>query len=99
MLGAMAGMLYTPEDRAAGVEEKERTEAAQTGHAINERWHMRKDGSRFFASGAVVRLLDEKGELRGFTKVARDITPRKELEDELVTARDHLEATVTERTG
>jgi signal transduction histidine kinase len=51
-----------------------------------------------FFSGAVVPLFDEAGEMRGFTKVARDITDRKRLEDELITARDHLEATVATRT-
>jgi len=99
MLGQTPAVLYTPEDRAANVEENERITAAESGHAIDERWHLRKDGSRFFVSGAVVPLFDEHRMLRGFTKVARDITHRKQLEDELITAREHLEATVNERTA
>lgn len=99
ILGQTATALYTPEDRAQGLEQKERTAAAETGHALDERWHLRKDGSRVFVSGAAVPLYDQEGKLRGFTKVARDITQRKQLEDELITAREHLETTVAERTA
>jgi PAS domain S-box-containing protein len=98
MIGQNVSLIYTPEDRAQGVPEQERLDAAKNGRAIDERWHLRKDGQRMFFSGAVVPLFDEAGEMRGFTKVARDITDRKQLEDELITARDHLEATVAART-
>jgi PAS domain S-box-containing protein len=98
MIGQDIALIYAPEDRAQGVPEQERLQAAKEGRAIDERWHLRKDGQRVFFSGAVVPLFDEAGEMRGFTKVARDITDRKRLEDELITARDHLEATVSART-
>ena len=70
--------IFTPEDRAAGVPEQEIATAAARGRATDERWHLRKDGSRFFASGVLTPIFDEENRLRGFTKIARDITERKQ---------------------
>ncbi len=99
ILGERTDAIFIPEDRAQGVPAKELAEAAEKGRAKDERWHMRKDGGRFFVSGAVVPLHGEDGRLRGFTKVARDVTDRKKLEDELQTARERLEEVVAERTA
>ncbi len=70
----------------------------QEGYAKDERWHMRKNGQRFFATGATRPIFDASGKLRGFIKVARDITDRKQMEDELRDARENLEHIVRERT-
>jgi PAS domain S-box-containing protein len=86
ILGRDAAVLFTPEDRAAGVPELEMGKAREAGRAEDERWHVRKDGSRFFASGVLTLIRD--GELRGYTKVARDITARKLAEEAM--ARDAL---------
>jgi PAS domain S-box-containing protein len=99
MIGQPTHPLFVPEDREAGMVEKELTDAREFKCAQDERWHLRKDGTRLFLSGAVVPLYNEEGELRGFTKVARDVTEKKKLEDELVTARQHLEQIVAERTA
>ncbi len=56
--------------------------ALQKGKGIDEKWHVRKDGSRFWASGLVFPLKDEKGDVQGFTKVARDLTEKKKYEKE-----------------
>jgi len=77
ILGQDGAILFTPEDRAAGIPEEEMETAATSGPAIDERWHIRKDGSRFLASGEMTPMRDQAGELRGFTKVARDITERE----------------------
>jgi predicted flavoprotein YhiN len=53
------------------------------GRAEDERWHVRRDGSRFWASGVVTPLYDDAGCLRGFAKVMRDLTERKRLADAL----------------
>src|SRR5262249_12739658 len=53
------------------------------GRAADERWHLRKNGRRFFVSGVVTPIRDDTGALRGFAKVARDITDRREMEEEL----------------
>jgi PAS domain S-box-containing protein len=80
-VGRSSAMIFTPEDRASGEPSGEMAEALEKGFAEDERWHMRKDGTRFFASGVMRQLRHENGELRGFIKVARDITERKHLEE------------------
>ena len=74
MRGQPADRFFTPEDRAAGRIETEMRRARDEGRASDERWHLRKDGSRFWASGEMMPLLDEVGEHFGFTKIARDRT-------------------------
>jgi signal transduction histidine kinase len=64
-------------------------ETARTeGRAEDERWHVRKDGSRFWASGFVRPVRDEGGELLGFSKVARDLTEFKRAEEAVEEARE-----------
>jgi PAS domain S-box-containing protein len=82
IIGHDASKFFTPEDRAKGVPEKELATAATQGRAEDERWHMRKDGSRFWASGIVSAVRDQTGKLIGFTKVMRDMTERNKLTEE-----------------
>lgn len=56
--------------------------AAAEGQVEDEGWRVRKDGSRFWADIVITALRDEAGNLRGFTKVTRDITDRKRAEEE-----------------
>src|SRR5215208_7066791 len=51
MVGAGGDVIFTPEDRAAAAPEMERAVALAQGRALDERWHQRKDGSRFWGSG------------------------------------------------
>lgn len=81
-VGRPGSIIFTPEDVASGAPETEIQSAAKTGRAEDERWHTRKNGERFFASGVVTALRDESGTLLGFTKVLRDITRRYEAEME-----------------
>ncbi|WP_422932093.1 chemotaxis protein CheB [Singulisphaera sp. PoT] len=97
MLGRSADAIFTPEDRAAGVPLREAAEALGKGRSADERWHVRKDESRFYASGVLTPL--GEGGVLGFVKVLRDLTGRKRMEDELRAARDQLEARVAERTA
>jgi PAS domain S-box-containing protein len=83
IVGHNASILFTPEDIERGAPEWELEKAATTGRAEDERWHVRKDGSRFWASGMVRPLRDEAENLRGFVKVARDNTRRKLNEEQL----------------
>jgi PAS domain S-box-containing protein len=76
-VGQSADIIFTPEDRERGAPEEELRKAAEEGKALDERWHLRRDGTRFWASGVVTPLLDHEGNLRGFVKVARDQTERK----------------------
>ena len=81
IVGRPAELLFTAEDRAAGVPAQELYAAAKTGHGEDERWHVRKDGTQFYASGVVTPVRAANGELRGFTKVARDETEWKRAEE------------------
>jgi len=83
ILGEDGSVLFTPEDRESGAPERELQKARTEGRAEDERWHMRKDGSRFWASGLVRPVLDEEENLIGFSKVARDLTERKRAEETL----------------
>jgi PAS domain S-box-containing protein len=82
IIGRDAAKFFTAEDRSRNVPEKELTTAATTGRAEDERWHVRKDGSRFWASGVVTPVRDQSGGLIGFSKVMRDMTERNRLTEE-----------------
>ena len=92
VLGEPADIFFTPEERARGVPEMEMKRAAETGRALDDRQHLRKDGSRFFASGLMMPLRNGGGRLLGFLKVLRDRT----LEHH---AKEALERGVAERTA
>jgi PAS domain S-box-containing protein len=79
-VGQPFGTIFTPEDIKAGVPEKELVTARTVGKAEDERWHQRKDGSRFWASGAVLPVQSDR-ERSHFVKVLRDATDRKRAED------------------
>ena len=87
ILGEDASVLFTPEDRECGIPERELQKARTEGRAEDERWHVRKDGSRFWASGFVRPVLDAEDNLIGFSKVARDLTERKRAEEALYEVR------------
>jgi len=74
ILGKSMDILYTPEDIAAGVHAQEIYQALATGRAEDERWHVRKDGSRFYGSGVMMAVHDAAGNVRGCVKVLRDMT-------------------------
>jgi PAS domain S-box-containing protein len=84
IIGQPTEIIFTPEDRAEGIPAKEMQRTLDTGRALDERWHLRKDGSRFFASG-VMNLLHD-GYVHGFVKVARDLTLQKKAEEALLDA-------------
>ena len=95
VIGKPLGMLFTPEDRAAGVPELELDTARRTGRAADERDHIRRDGTRFYVSGITTRL--GAGGL-GFAKIARDLTRQRQSDEALRRAHDDLERRVRERT-
>jgi PAS domain S-box-containing protein len=82
IVGHDGSKFFTPEDRARNIPEKELATAATQGRAEDERWHIRKDGSRFWASGIVAPVRDSEGKLIGFSKVMRDMTERNKLTEE-----------------
>ena len=71
MIGQSFAVLFTLEDQTAGVPEEELRTARKEGRGLDERWHLRKDGSKFFCNGVVTRL---EGKTGGYAKIARDMT-------------------------
>ncbi|MDQ3026552.1 MAG: PAS domain S-box protein [Pseudomonadota bacterium] len=89
----IATSIFTPEDVRDGVPQRELATAAAEGRAGDDRWMQRKDGTRFFAFGVTTAVQDMSGNLTGYSKIMRDQTPRKLMEDELRrTAEDLMEA-------
>jgi diguanylate cyclase (GGDEF)-like protein/PAS domain S-box-containing protein len=83
MLGASTATTFTEEDLAAGQPYVEMDVAAKHGRAADYRWHVRKDGSVFWADGVLTAVRDEDGNVTGFIKILRDITERKAVHDEV----------------
>jgi PAS domain S-box-containing protein len=83
IVGNPGDVLFMPEDRARGVPLKELATARESGCAEDDRWHVRKDGTLFCASGFVRPLHDAAGRERGFLKIARDDTQRRRVQEEL----------------
>ena len=83
VFGRSAHMIFTPEDVAAGVPEQEMSIALHMGRGDDERFHMRRDGSRFWANGLMTPLQTEAGEWLGFLKILRDRTVEHAAEQAL----------------
>ncbi len=83
IVGQPIVIIFTPEDAALEAHVKEMEFAAQTGSSEDKRWHVRRNGSRFWANGMVMPLKNADGTLRGFAKVMRDDTAHKLAEDNL----------------
>lgn len=101
ILGRNAEILFTDDDRERGAHAREMETALESGRALDERWHRRKDDSTFFASG-LTQPLGENGE-QGFVKISRDMTERlrteharheKELMQTLVNAQENERARI-----
>jgi two-component system CheB/CheR fusion protein len=90
MMGQTLECLFVPEDVAAGDPADELRRARADGRAEDERWHQRKDGSRFFCSGVTTPLVDDA--FYGYAKIARDATSRARHEYELEEVLDRAQA-------
>jgi PAS domain S-box-containing protein len=91
MLGADIRIVFTPEDRAVGQADIEMRVAEADGRALDERWHMRKNGERFWANGLVMPLRDDSERTCGFLKILRDMSEQRELEESLRKRTNDLE--------
>lgn len=77
MRGEPAHVFFTDEDVANGIPEQEMALALLSGRGADERWHVRKDGSRFWANGEMMPLRDEHDRHEGFLKILRDRTEQR----------------------
>jgi two-component system CheB/CheR fusion protein len=76
-VGQHIELIFSPEDRRTGVPAHELGTAAIVGQAHDDRWHLRKDGSMFWGSGATLSIVDAGGRLLGFGKIVRDRTDQR----------------------
>jgi PAS domain S-box-containing protein len=73
-IGKTVAQIFVPEDRERALDRYELQVAAQSGRAEDDRWHLRKDGTRVWVTGTVTALRDDAGNLLGFVKTMRDRT-------------------------
>lgn len=92
-IGQPFDRLFTPEDREIGAPRLELDDAKEKGHAENERWHVKHDGTRFWASGIVTPLWNNDGKLRGFVKIMRDYTEQRLAEEQTQFLANHDQLT------
>jgi PAS domain S-box-containing protein len=92
MLGQSGSRIFTPDDRGRGIPEVEMRNALELRRTADERWHVRMDGSHFWANCEMMPLRNSAGVAQGFLKILRDQTRAKEAEDERVRIAEALEA-------
>lgn len=97
-VGGPLAQFFTPEDVIMGIPEHERAVAKSYGAGDDHRWMMRSDGSRFWATGYLVAVRDQDGELMSFVKVLRDSTSLK-MQIETLTNRAERSTTANEVMG
>jgi PAS domain S-box-containing protein len=84
IIGRHFSTFYLPEEAATGICEQELEDAQKYGRIEVEGWRLRKDGSRFWAVVVITALYDHERTLRGFAKVTRDITERRNATEALM---------------
>ena len=81
IIGVHGSVLFVPEDVFKGEPEREMRFALETGRAPDIRWHLRKDGTRFWATGVMVRVQGDDGAVAGLAKVMRDSSEQKQSDE------------------
>lgn len=99
IVGKPFAAFFAPEDVDAGAPEQILKRAAAEGQAQYSGWRLRKDGSRFWVEGVVTVLRDEHGRVRGYSKIAHDITRQREADEAIHRLNTTLEERVRERTA
>lgn len=90
IIGQHFSRFYTDEDRASGEPSRALATALREGKYENEAWRVRKDGTRFWASVVIDPIHDDDGRFIGFAKITRDMTDRRQAQQELEEARAAL---------
>jgi PAS domain S-box-containing protein len=83
IIGKHVSCFYTATDQERNCPQDSLREAADTGRFEGEGWRVRKDGSAFWAHAVITPVYQPDGSLSGYSKVVRDITTRKQAEEEL----------------
>lgn len=96
IIGQHFSCFYPKEARESKWPDRELEIAGREGRFADEGLRVRKDGTTFWAYVVITALLDQKGELRGFSKVTRDLTEKRAMEEHTRTLNKELRARVTE---
>jgi len=91
IIGQHFDIIFTEEDQKNGIPQIEIEISSSKGRATDNRWHKRKDGSKFYAYGLVFPFTGINGELLGYVKILRDLTEKKKAEDSINTHVKELE--------
>lgn len=81
VIGKPFDIIFTEEDIKKGIPKFEIDTALKDGRATDNRWHVTKDKSTFYAYGLVFPLKSADGEMIGYVKILRDLTEKKKSED------------------
>ncbi len=97
IVGKHFSVFFTEEDRARLLPEQLLATARNEGKATCEGWGLRKDGSLYWNSTVITGIHDNNGQIIGFSKITRDLTERKNAEEELKRLNEELAQKVEER--
>lgn len=91
VIGLPFDVLFTPAEMEAGRPRELLERAAEQGSSEDEGWRARRDGSDFWGTLALTALRDADGELYGYGLIARDLSEKREKDEELRRTRDHTQ--------
>lgn len=94
IVGKNFELFYPDDQRKIGKPAKNLKQALEDGSYQEENWRIKKDGTLFWADVIITPLYDEKNNLRGFSKITRDITERKEIQEKILNLNKKLEENV-----
>jgi formate hydrogenlyase transcriptional activator len=97
VVGQHVSFFYPSENAVREIQEKLKRAAAE-GHIGAEGWHVRKDGTRFWANVITMALKDASGDLQGFARVVRDFSDRHERDEKLKRSRARVRPIPAEST-
>jgi PAS domain S-box-containing protein len=90
IIGKHFSTFYTAEDKVNGEPKRAIATALKEGRFEKEGWRVRQDDTRFWAHVIIDPVRDSQGNLIGFAKITRDITERKQAQEELEKTREAL---------
>ncbi|MDB5260985.1 MAG: hypothetical protein JWQ14_266 [Adhaeribacter sp.] len=90
IIGKYFSKFYSRDAIMQGYPDYELKKAKMHGRFEDEGWRYRKDGSAFWASVVITAIKNNKNELIGFSKITRDLTDKKQLEEQLFRINEEL---------
>ncbi len=96
--GRSVSVLYPSAQKSGANPQQELDRSAAEGHFGNESWHVKKDGTRFWANVLTMALRDDAGELQGFARVVRDFSDRHDRDEKLRRSRARVRPVPSEST-